>query len=356
VWFHGVFLLHLAVPEPLFRVTSVFPGVPIFFVIRGFLVASSYERNSDLGRYSVARVLRIYTALWGCFGFTLLLLGLRGFLTPAFVGSGRFAGWVLAQRGVGKTTTRDLKGFGPGAVNASLWTISVELAFYVAVPLLYVVLRRVNRRQANVLVGATMLVSMFLYVTVVGHGADPKQTHEVTLKYVLSNTLPPYLWLFLVGTLAWRNLDRVWGLVAGKGLYWLGSYLVVATTMLRPSVAGRTGLVADVALLIRLTALAITVLALAFTATKVAHWVLRGNDVSYGIYLYHWVLLAFVVDSIKPPYRFATLGLVALLVLVMAIGSWFLIERPAKRMRPAAERLVLRLRPVSGTGSIGEGG
>src|SRR6478752_5590011 len=48
------------------RVLSAFPGVPIFFMISGFLVTASFERRPNLQDYFVSRFLRIYPALWAC--------------------------------------------------------------------------------------------------------------------------------------------------------------------------------------------------------------------------------------------------------------------------------------------------
>ena len=62
-------------------VASVFPGVPIFFVISGFLVSQSYERSHGIRDYARKRALRIFPALWICFAVTLALLS-GFFATP----------------------------------------------------------------------------------------------------------------------------------------------------------------------------------------------------------------------------------------------------------------------------------
>jgi peptidoglycan/LPS O-acetylase OafA/YrhL len=41
-------------------VLLLFPGVPVFFVISGFLISMSYERSDDIAGYARNRVLRIF--------------------------------------------------------------------------------------------------------------------------------------------------------------------------------------------------------------------------------------------------------------------------------------------------------
>ena len=48
----------------LFEVLMLVPGVPVFFVISGFLIARSFERNpADVAGYFWRRGLRIFPAL-----------------------------------------------------------------------------------------------------------------------------------------------------------------------------------------------------------------------------------------------------------------------------------------------------
>ena len=71
-----VMLVHLS--DNLFRhenavihLLRVFPGVPIFFLISGFLISASWERNSDWRVYARSRFLRIMPGYWAVFLFSL---------------------------------------------------------------------------------------------------------------------------------------------------------------------------------------------------------------------------------------------------------------------------------------------
>lgn len=52
-----------------------FPGVPIFFMVSGFLIYWSFERNQDnITKFFKNRCLRIYPALWVCLLITNCIL------------------------------------------------------------------------------------------------------------------------------------------------------------------------------------------------------------------------------------------------------------------------------------------
>ncbi len=134
-------MLHIPIPGGwvgcLWKFASFFPGVPIFFCISGFLIAQSFERNrSRLTNYFEARVLRIYPALVvvTCLGaMMLLLLGcFKG--VPIW----KVAAWFSSTLAAGNSINPEfLRSFGSGVWNGSLWTISVELSFYVFLPAMY---------------------------------------------------------------------------------------------------------------------------------------------------------------------------------------------------------------------------
>ena len=72
---------------------GVFPGVPIFFTVSGFLIYWSFERNADhIGSFFKNRFLRIYPGLWVCFAVTLAVLAVFGQISAATLGQGRLLG------------------------------------------------------------------------------------------------------------------------------------------------------------------------------------------------------------------------------------------------------------------------
>ena len=57
-----------------FYFLDLFPGVLMFFVMSGFLIMSSLDRNPDIRNYITNRILRIFPGLYICSVLTLILL------------------------------------------------------------------------------------------------------------------------------------------------------------------------------------------------------------------------------------------------------------------------------------------
>jgi peptidoglycan/LPS O-acetylase OafA/YrhL len=86
--------------------------------------------------------------------------------------------------------------------------------------------------------------------------------------------------------------------------------------------------------------LAALILSAAFTMPWVGDAALRRNDISYGIYIYHMpianLLIWYEVGTSWTKY-----SLLVIATFVAAIGSWFLIEKPALRRKGMSQRSAL---------------
>lgn len=124
---------------------ALFPGVIMFFVISGFLISSSFDRNPKLKNYIRNRFLRIFPALWCCFFVTLICLLVFGYVNKASLTSTSFWAWAAGQISIGQFYTPDfLRSYGVGTPNGSLWTIPVELSFYILLPLIVFLFKKIN--------------------------------------------------------------------------------------------------------------------------------------------------------------------------------------------------------------------
>jgi peptidoglycan/LPS O-acetylase OafA/YrhL len=306
--FHSIARLDIAIPFWLHPL-SAFPGVPIFFVISGYLVSASFERRSSTVDYFRNRALRIYPGLWGCLVATVIVASAFGFgfFRPAA------AAWFVAQMAGLIYTPQFLDQFGFGSYNGSLWTLTIELQFYLALPVLYWL---VGRWRGNVgfvaAFAGLVLTALALAVLFPGIEAD----NETHLEKLLQYTFLPHIYLFALGLVMQRVRFYALPFVRGKGLIWLAAYLLIwALVPPSPVAAVATDLL-----------LGLTAVSVAYTAPTLAQRVLQRQDISYGVYMYHGLVLNILVQL-----RWTGMPWLVVVVLVAAyaagLASWMLVER-----------------------------
>jgi peptidoglycan/LPS O-acetylase OafA/YrhL len=314
---HSVLHLHLAAPPWLMQLINAFPGVPIFFVISGFLISLSYERSSSLKSYCRNRVLRIYPGLWCCILSTIAVAALCGY---SFA-SGQAALWAGSQLAGAIYTPEFLKSFGVGSYNGSLWTIPVELQFYFILPALYWLTRHGTAQPSRrfglvwVIFVAIGVAASVLFMPPDGPAGEP------TLQKLIRYSFLPHFYLFMSGVMLQRlNAHRSrW--IAGKGGWWLVLYLALYYALPQ----------APLALVPMTLLLGIVTVSMAHTVPGVALKLLRGNDISYGVYIYHGLLVNLIVE-LRLAGRI-DFWLVAAGTYLIGYLSWIAVERPCLRKK-----------------------
>lgn len=309
VIFHAIY--HLDVAPPFWsHALGPFPGVPIFFVVSGFLITASYERSSSLRSYAVKRARRILPGLWFCLVVTALVLLAFGYPLLSLPGLTWFGSQLVALI----YTPSFLHSFGFGSYNGSLWTIPIELQFYGTVPLLALVVRRAGNRTVAllaVLAVATalgMLIRLWL-PSVMGMNDAPESLSAKLVRYAFF----AHYYQFALGAVAYYLSFHLRWWVRGKMLFWLA--VLVALNLLTPFSA--------VSSVTQHLVLGILTLSAAFTLAGPSR--MGEVDISYGVYLFHGLLLnLFVAFGLvgAPGYLYL------LLVGSYAAGwvSWVLVE------------------------------
>ncbi len=329
-WHHA--LRHLQVDHAsslLFQATRLFPGVPIFFFVSGFLISRSHENSSSLGNYARNRFLRIYPALIVCLCAALLAVAGTGYFRDHAVTATGLLAWLAAQSTVMQFYNPDfLRGFGVGALNGSLWTISVELQFYVLTPLLYAALRRLDPKRWNLALASLIVFFALLnrlYMALPTGAAIPLASKLIGVSFL------PWFGFFLLGVIFQRNFERLHALLVGRGGVVVVGYALAALFLTRV-VGLETG--NEIHPLLALL-LAATVFSLAYTRPLLAQALLRRNDISYGIYIYHMpVINTLLYLGITGSTGSVLLGLG--LAFACAALSWILVEKPCLRRKRAA--------------------
>jgi peptidoglycan/LPS O-acetylase OafA/YrhL len=321
--------LQLAIHPQLAWLLSLFPGVPIFFVISGFLVTGSFLRTDSTPGYFFKRALRIYPGMWanlvvicGLAAVTNVITSYRSvaiyFVIVSVTGS-----TLLASHAVGLPFSGNAPFFAGGV----LWTIAVELGFYLAVPLLFA--RGIRTRP--------WLLWSVLSGTALASCACQWWQQTALDSDAINASVPPYLWVFLLGSAACLLWDRIRTGFEGRALPWIAAYLIFSyLTSATPDFKTLNPLN-----FISMVMLAGVVLSAAYSWPSLAR-VLHGQDFSYGIYLYHMpVIGALTAGGLRESWW--SWPLVYALTVFAAGLSWFSIERPALRVK----RLIDKSRPLA---------
>lgn len=169
--FHVCFHLGLLSDDLLSRyLGNLNVGVPIFFVVSGFLiyrpfVAKRFEQklSPEIGPYAVRRAMRIIPAYWVALVIVTLILGLEA---TVFTPSG-----VVTYFGF-------LQAYDIGTVIGGIgqaWTLCIEVSFYVALPIWAFLARRLlpsrgGRRQmisGELAALAALFIASFLWQLII---------------------------------------------------------------------------------------------------------------------------------------------------------------------------------------------
>ena len=121
---YGHATVHLELQEvPLFgSFIRFFSGVPIFFMLSGFLIWQSIGRSNNYGEYSSKRFWRIYPELWVAVTIEIMVLLI---LYNQSINWGLLGVFALGQATIFQFWTPDfLRGYGCGVPNGALWTIT----------------------------------------------------------------------------------------------------------------------------------------------------------------------------------------------------------------------------------------
>ena len=138
----GHFAHYFEVDSPIFSVLSYFPGVPIFFLISGFLITAAYansiSKSGSLIPFYWNRVLRLVPGLWVCVLLSLVIIFVSGYQADSSLQ--KILIWAGSMFIAPYYTPSFLEGYGTGSFNGSLWTVAVEIQFYLLTPIIYLLL------------------------------------------------------------------------------------------------------------------------------------------------------------------------------------------------------------------------
>jgi peptidoglycan/LPS O-acetylase OafA/YrhL len=283
-------------------------AVKAFFVVSGFLIFMSYDRSSSLASYARKRIRRIYPA----YAAIVLLCAVFLFLASTQSAAGYFSLPWIKYLAANLTFLNFLQPTLPGvfesnklqAVNGALWTIKIEVMFYLCVPLFGLLFRKFGRLPVIVLtyVLSVAYAAFFEFIASRTGGA---------IYFELGRQLPGQLSYFMAGAFVYYYLsffEQRIGYLLAAAVFVLAVDSIFALTPLEPM------------------ALAIVVLfcGLFFYVGNFG----KFGDFSYGLYIIHFPVIQLVVQAgwlREHPWGF--LLVVVAVSMLGAVGMWLLVER-----------------------------
>lgn len=123
-------------------------AVEVFFVLSGFWVTLSYLKSVSIKEYALKRIRRIFPQYAAVVVLgAVLLFSFSSLEICAYFSSDGFWKYLAPNLCTLNFLHPSLPGvFGGSAVNGSLWTIKIELAFYVMLPIIMSAIRTMKRK------------------------------------------------------------------------------------------------------------------------------------------------------------------------------------------------------------------
>lgn len=175
------------------------------FIISGFWITISLLNSSNIFEYAKKRFVRIFPSYWiVVISFSIILFFFSIYDFHNYFGSRQFWKYILANIFTLNFLCPSLPGVfdnmgANGAVNGSLWTIKVEIGFYLILPLFIYVFERCKTKVKIILVACLYILSALFPVFITAFN----------LPSSLSNQLPAYFGYFLGGIIFALYFDKL---------------------------------------------------------------------------------------------------------------------------------------------------
>jgi peptidoglycan/LPS O-acetylase OafA/YrhL len=280
-------------------------GVQGFFVLSGFLVYASLDRSASIGLYAEKRFRRLYPA----YAVVVIVCAAAGYAFSAEARAnplavGEYLGWNLVFANFMAPELPGVFANNPMTeINGALWTLKIEVMFYLVLPVLAWLLRVFGRAHWMLMIAIYAGAEAWRYLL-----ADMGQVE-------LARQLPGQMSFFITGMALYRLS------LAGTRMHIAGLAGAVLLT---------ASLLVDVLEPARALGLGLAAIWIASGWPRLPD-AARFGDLSYGVYIVHFPIIQTVValGLFAAPWTGAGLSLAA--ALVAALLLWYLVEKPALR-------------------------
>jgi len=302
-------------------------GVPLFFVLSGYLLGGKLLHESldsrVLSRYWSRRFLRIYPAIW----LQLPVLLLVAWWLPELI---RAPDWGALLRNA--TLWIHLPPWMTRPLNGVWWTLPVELMFYIVLPGIILVSRRIGMTATVMLAFA---ITIAWRIAVVSHYGEAGYAGREFITSALPGSLASFvlglalnllpmrlsqrqtLFLMIFVVLSYLLLTE-W-LVDNLATYWKGDWIFVVWDPIMYTVIA--------------TLVFVVLHGDRIAQALSARWLVWLGEISFGLYLWHFPVVQ-VLDHLigarleSPTGSALALGLCLGATIPLAAISYHLVERP----------------------------
>jgi len=278
------------------------PGLVILFSISGFFAMASLER-SDAKLFLKNKVLRIYPELWLC---TIINIITIITIIPSKITSSIFP-WIIAQF-FGLAYTPDFfKEIATKSINGTLWTILVQVQFYVIITLIYRLVHNASKRiWITIITISVMLNLISFYIS-----SFDSHIFSLLSKALERSFIPYFIW-FIIGAFIFEYKESLLPIISK--FWWVGAIII---TLVFFTPIFKFGYYTNV----------LTGLILPFTIIGVSYALpkIRLFDISYSMFLYHWIIINvfIILDVFNKINGLLCLVLFFVLTILLSIFSTF---------------------------------
>lgn len=294
--------------------------IKCFFIISGYLITSSFYSNDfNLKKYFLNRFARIYPAYFAVVISCFILLSFTSKLNPIdYFTNQQNLKYLICNLLFANFLQPDIQGVFTNnyisAVNGSLWTIKIEVMFYITLPVLIIFLKKMSLNYIKI-----SLAIIYLISTIYSY-----YFNEIHNSATMSKLLPNYMNLFACGIFCFYIRENIkkysnWFILPALGILFIERYFELFPVF--------------------------TPICLTFITMCIAYNFSFLNtfgkygDFSYGLYLIHFPVIQTILEcNFLSNAPFLKILFTFILILILSILSWNYLEKPillsVKKLNP----------------------